>query len=153
LRYEWLVRRLLFLCTGNYYRSRFAEVLWNEMERQSSIGWRAESRGLCLALGLGNLGPISRHTVRALRARGIELEEPIRAPLQVVEEDFLAFDRAVAMSASEHRPMVRDQFPAWIDAVEYWDIDDVAFCEPQLALDKLEGRIRELRASTLARPT
>jgi protein-tyrosine phosphatase len=141
------VSRILFLCTGNYYRSRFAEFVWNHMERQAPSGWQADSRGLCIALGAGNVGTVSLHTIRGLQRRGIDLAGPLRSPLQVELSDFTAFDRVVAMSASEHRKMVVDQFPRWADSVDYWDIEDVAFCEPETALSKLEDRIRELRAT------
>jgi protein-tyrosine phosphatase len=140
------VSRVLFLCTGNYYRSRFAELLWNHMERESPSGWHAESRGLCTALGLGNVGPISQHAVRGLRARGIELGQPIRSPLQVEGGDFADSERVVAMSAPEHRKMVLDQFPSFAHVVEYWDIDDVDLCAPEPALEKLANRIDALRA-------
>jgi|SRR5580692_6483864 protein-tyrosine phosphatase len=140
------VSRVLFLCTGNYYRSRFAEELWNHMERRVPSGWQATSRGLCIALGLGNVGPVSHHALRGLRARGIGLAEPIRAPLQVEGGDFTASARVIAMSRSEHRKMVTDQFPALADAVEYWDIDDVDLCAPEAALAKLDERVRALRS-------
>ena len=50
---------VLFLCTGNYYRSRFAEVLFNHVAGERGLGWRAESRGLDLAGGVNNMGPQS----------------------------------------------------------------------------------------------
>jgi protein-tyrosine phosphatase len=139
--------RVLFLCTGNYYRSRFAEVVWNHLEREAPSGWQADSRGLYIALGAGNVGPISVHTIRGLQRRGIDLPRPIRSPLQVELSDFTAHDRVVAMSASEHRKMVADQFPRWADSIDYWDIEDLPLCEPETALSMLEGRIRELRTT------
>ena len=35
---------VLFLCTGNYYRSRFAEVLFNSVAGQMGLPWRAHRR-------------------------------------------------------------------------------------------------------------
>ncbi len=116
------------------------------MERQAPSGWHATSRGLCLELGMGNIGPISNHALRGLHERGIDVARPIRSPLQVEADDFAASARVVAMSGSEHRKMVTDQFPAWADAVEYWDIDDVGLCPPEAALAKLADRIRAMRA-------
>jgi protein-tyrosine phosphatase len=41
-------KTVLFLCTGNYYRSRFAEVLFNSVADRMGLPWRASSRGLAL---------------------------------------------------------------------------------------------------------
>ena len=35
---------VLFLCTGNYYRSRFAEALFNSVARKMNLPWKASSR-------------------------------------------------------------------------------------------------------------
>ena len=50
---------LLFVCTGNYYRSRFAEHLFNALAAQAGLPWRAESRGLAIEFGAHNVGPMS----------------------------------------------------------------------------------------------
>src|SRR5438132_811728 len=34
-------KTVLFLCTGNYYRSRFAEVLFNSVAGKMGLPWRA----------------------------------------------------------------------------------------------------------------
>ena len=44
------MREILFLCTGNYYRSRFAEVLFNHLARESGVKAHAASRGLRVEL-------------------------------------------------------------------------------------------------------
>ena len=42
------VKTVLFLCTGNYYRSRFAGHVFNDRARKGGIAWLADSRGLAL---------------------------------------------------------------------------------------------------------
>jgi protein-tyrosine phosphatase len=37
---------VLFLCTGNYYRSRFAEMYLNDLAGRAGIDWSADSRAL-----------------------------------------------------------------------------------------------------------
>jgi protein-tyrosine-phosphatase len=39
-------KTVLFLCTGNYYRSRFAEALFNSVAGKMGLPCRASSRGL-----------------------------------------------------------------------------------------------------------
>src|SRR5271165_5168046 len=47
---------VLFLCTGNYYRSRFAEEMFNFLAPVKCPGWTAVSRGIAVDLGISKLG-------------------------------------------------------------------------------------------------
>ena len=96
---------VLFLCSGNYYRSRFAEGLFNWLAPRQGLPWRAESRGF--RLHPANIGPISYHAVEGLLGRGIATPEPHRYPLVVEEHDFHAFDLVVAVKEAEHRPKMQ----------------------------------------------
>jgi hypothetical protein len=73
------VRTVLFLCTGNYYRSRFAEVFFNHHGAKAGLTWRAVSRGLAIEFGVHNVGPLSAHAALRLRELGIR-HEPTSAP-------------------------------------------------------------------------
>ena len=42
---------VLFLCSGNYYRSRFAEHQFNAIADRDQLPWRADSRGLVVGPG------------------------------------------------------------------------------------------------------
>jgi protein-tyrosine phosphatase len=74
------VNQVLFLCSGNYYRSRFAEHLFNYLAEGIRLPWHADSRGLAVGLN-GNIGPISRHTLRRLHALSIPINGDARSPL------------------------------------------------------------------------
>jgi len=60
------MNKILFLCTGNYYRSRFAEHLFNWLAVKQGLDWQADSRGLALERGVNNVGAISRYAAEAL---------------------------------------------------------------------------------------
>jgi hypothetical protein len=60
-----------FFCTGNYYRSRFAEELFNFAASAGCPGWTAISRGIAVDLGVNNLGPIAQSAVHALQKHGL----------------------------------------------------------------------------------
>ena len=64
-------KTVLFLCTGNYYRSRFAEVLFNSVAGRTGLSWRASSRGLALERGVNNVGPMAVKAVKALEALAV----------------------------------------------------------------------------------
>jgi protein-tyrosine phosphatase len=139
------MRRVLFVCSANYYRSRFAEHLFNWLARQSCLCWRAESRGLLVDYW-GDVGAISRHVLDALRSRGIALNGDQRRPRQLTKADLNASDLVVAVKQAEHRPMMDAQFPEWADRVEYWHIDDLDCAGPEEAIPLLEESVRELIA-------
>src|SRR4051794_12882245 len=105
------MKTALFLCSGNYYRSRYAEFYFNWLAPQHSLNWRAESRGF--RLSPNNVGPISAHAVDALRARGIQLPPAHRLPAVVEERDFAAFDLVIAVKEAEPRQKMEARFPLW----------------------------------------
>lgn len=77
--------KLLFICTGNYYRSRYAELFFNDLALKSGLDWTAASRGLAANEG-HNVGPIAPHVVARLKLHGISVDEPIRFPVQLEEK-------------------------------------------------------------------
>src|SRR6478752_4985078 len=112
-------KTVLFLCTGNYYRSRFAEILFNSVAVKIGLPWRASSRGLALERGVNNIGPMATSALKALETMGIRADEAAaRFPVKVTKSDFETVDLIVALKHSEHLPLVQERFPAWVDKVE-----------------------------------
>ncbi len=58
------MNRILILCSGNYYRSRFAEEVFNFRARAVYSNWSADSRGL--RLNPNNVGPIADHSLTVM---------------------------------------------------------------------------------------
>jgi len=135
--------KVLFLCTGNYYRSRFAEALFNNLARQAQVNWVADSRALNITAG-NNVGPISRYAVEGLRERGILLPPRIRSPKQVSEEDLGSSALIIAMNEKEHRPLLESAFPQWAQRVEYWHVHDLDLSTAENALAEIDRSVREL---------
>ena len=136
------MNNILFLCTGNYYRSRFAEILFNWHAEKRGLAWKADSRGL--ALDACNPGPISRHTLDELRARGILSDACARHPIAVTEADFSAASHIIAVKENEHRPLVESRFAKWRDRVEYWQVHDLDCALPGEAIPQLEQLVLQL---------
>lgn len=135
---------VLFLCTGNYYRSRFAEVVFNTLAREQDLQWTASSRGLAIERGIYNVGPISAHAVQRLKSTGIALDANPRFPLQALETDLADADLIVALKESEHRSLLAERYPQWPDRVEYWHIDDLDIALPGDALAEIEQKVAGL---------
>ncbi|MEZ4866037.1 MAG: low molecular weight phosphatase family protein [Caldilineaceae bacterium] len=124
---------VLFLCTGNYYRSRFAEILFNHGAAQQGINWMADSRGLATELGVNNVGPISRYAVAGLRARQIPIAAAeARFPAQLQAADLATATLTIALDETEHRPYMTQRFPAWLDRIDYWRVADLGLLPPTM---------------------
>jgi protein-tyrosine phosphatase len=139
-------REILFLCTGNYYRSRFAEIVFNDLARKAGMDYVAQSRALAIEVGIFNFGPISGHTRRALERRGIALPEPVAFPKQCEDADLHSAYRIIAVKEAEHRPYLTERYPAWPDKVQYWHVHDLDRSGPDAALAEIEENVIKLIA-------
>ena len=136
-------RTVLFICTGNYYRSRFAEALFNHHAAARAPGWQAISRGL--AIHLVTEGDLSPHTRAALHARAIDWQQHTAAFRTALAGDDLAgADLVVALDDEEHRPMIAAAHPEWLERVEFWAVRDLPFWLPGQALPAIERQVLQL---------
>ena len=143
-------RNVLFLCSGNYYRSRFAEVLFNHLAEEMGLPYRADSAGLWRDCHTHNVGPISPHTIKGLEERGIPLPSVLRKPREVSEADLRHAAVVIALKEAEHQPLVASRFPAHLERVEFWHVDDVGDAPPSVALPLIERGVRALIARLVA---
>lgn len=133
-------KHILFLCTGNYYRSRFAEVLFNSLARKHGLPWKAGSRGLALERGIYNVGPMAREAIDTLTRMGVCIgEDCTRMPQPLTHADLATASRIIALKRDEHLPLLQERFPPWAERVEYWHIED----EPGV-LYLIEREVHEL---------
>jgi len=137
-------RRVLFLCNGNYYRSRFCEELFNHHAAAARIGWQAVSRALRSEPATLNPGPMSPFAVAYLGQRGIRPLNHLRLPLEVTAFDWHTSDIAIAMNDAEHRPLVESAWRSHADAVRYWTVADIDALPPTAALHRLQQHVTSL---------
>lgn len=135
--------QLLFLCTGNYYRSRYAELYFNNLITKSDLQWSAFSRGLATE-GSKNIGPIAAKVLARLQAQGIEPENPIRYPRQVAQADLELASFVVALHEPEHRPLMQQRFPEWENQITYWRIPDLDQMSSDNAFSAIELQVTQL---------
>ena len=129
---------VLFICTGNYYRSRFCEMYYNHLCQSK----RADSKGLLADKGLTE-GPLSIHTATYFNELNIPLEAE-RFPEQLAEVHLISFPTVIALCEREHMPLMEEQFPDWADKITYWQVNDIDFTEPRLALPELKKMVEQL---------
>jgi protein-tyrosine phosphatase len=138
------VKTVLFLCTGNYYRSRFAEELFGHWAERYALNWVAQSRALAIERGKTNVGPISRFVIQALESRGIQPRSHRRMPAPCLVTDLEAADLIIALKDAEHRPLLAERFPGWEHRTENWRVDDVDIVPPDIALDAIYAEVEKL---------
>jgi protein-tyrosine phosphatase len=135
------MNKILFLCTGNYYRSRFAEHLFNWLVVKQGLNWQADSRALALERGVNNIGAISKYAVAALTQRGVNIISDERFPQQASEKDFQTASRIIALDELEHRPLMQERFPQWLDTIEYWLVHDIDKTSAEEAIGQIEQNV------------
>ncbi|MFM8229917.1 MAG: low molecular weight phosphatase family protein [Chthoniobacterales bacterium] len=130
------IKRVLFVCSGNFYRSRLAEILFNEAAEKLGMDWEAESRGL---LKTGELKGMSDHVVTYLRDHELShLAVEPRDPLLLDVEDITAFDLIVGLCREEHEPIINKKYLSLARAMvkagrlRYWRIYDIPAPPPVL---------------------
>jgi protein-tyrosine phosphatase len=129
---------VLFICTGNFYRSRYAELYFNA-RAIPTLGWRAESRGF--QLSADNVGSIATCVPDRLAALGLHVAPDVRCPLLLQEPDLVRASRIIALDAVEHPPYVEALFPAWRHRFSYWQIPDVDGMRVEEALCIIEREV------------
>ena len=93
---------------------------------------------------LNNPGPISVHTLAALKERNIPGIEINRNPQPILEEDFSTHQKLIAISEVEHKPMIEHRFIAHADKVEYFEVGDLPVEDPKKAIHKIASLVDKL---------
>jgi protein-tyrosine phosphatase len=148
---SFMDNKLLFICTGNYYRSRYAELFFNDLALKRQIKWTATSRGLAADEG-HNVGSIAPHVLERLKLCGIPLNGHARFPMQLVEKDLLEADLIIALDRRDHLPMMAKQFPSWADQITYWDVPDLNITDSDNAFTAIEKNIYTLLENIPSNP-
>ncbi|MEM6259982.1 MAG: low molecular weight phosphatase family protein [Planctomycetota bacterium] len=134
----------LFVCTGNYYRSRFAEQLFAHLADQRGLAWRTDSAGLRVDWQQKiNSGPMSTVALASLAERGIAIENP-RMPRGLFLQDLENAGRVILLDEPEHRPMMRETFPEWEGRVTYWNVLDAPPSDTFHPMDAIDPLVRGL---------
>jgi len=122
------MQKVLFICTGNWYRSRLSEVLFNYYAMLGKIEWRADSRGMTET----SIRGISPDAMACLEKRGLHtyLDEP-RDPEAIKVSDLEENDLIIALCRDEHEGMMRERFgqiPKFMEnqgKLRFWNVFDV----------------------------
>lgn len=145
--------RLLFLCTGNLYRGRFAEEYFRAVAGDVGLPWTVTSRGLAERLDSRQAGRTLSPLVEEWLGRfGIQATAAGRAPRAVTLADLLSHPQVIALDRAEHEPLFSQRFPGLSLPVEFWHIGNLRVEPPAVALPRLVDAIDSL-VDRLQRPS
>lgn len=135
-------KKILFICTGNYYRSRFAELFFNAQAAKLNIPWSADSRGI--EPSIYNDGPIYPFVLTRLEMLGIPMRTKPRMPIRLNKNDLESADLVIGLNEKEHLPLIKHSFGNWQGKIAYWDIPDLNLMRHEEALSQIEKNVTAL---------
>lgn len=120
---NFLVKHILFVCTGNVCRSPMAEGIFKYLS-QHRPELTCESAGLAAYPGF----PASQNAIKVARKYGVDLSSHLS---QNITEDLLKKADYVFVMTSVHLHVIKSQFPQYSDKVyilkEYAKTDEGVF--------------------------
>lgn len=139
------MKNILFVCTGNYYRSRMAEEIFNYWSQYYELNWKAGSAGLRSDMSASpNVGSISKHAVEMLGKGDYPIESKGRWPRSMTEKDFNTSDLIICLNHPEHRPAIEDRFESYAEEPIYWEVPDIDELEPEIAFQLIVFEVGRL---------
>jgi protein-tyrosine phosphatase len=124
-----LVEEVLFLCTGNFYRSRLSELLFRHHAEKAELDWNTDSKGVLSKIRHRGLSPSA---AAYLEKQGLgEMAAMPRDPESVAIEDLMRVKLVIALNRVEHEPLLRQRFgriPVELEKLgrlRYWNVFDI----------------------------
>jgi len=119
-------KQICFVCTGNYFRSRFAEAWFNHKMQELKVEptWSSISRGLKVD-DANSRAVISPLTEAALQRKKISLKFTGEKPTTLTQEDCAKSAMIICIDLDEHRPMMNVVCPGFEHKTFYWNVKDL----------------------------
>ena len=136
------MKKILFVCTANIFRSRFAEEVFNSLAIDSGVSLNAFSAGLKVGqfttrkIYYPALKQLERYNIKPLR------EDEISTHIDDLNLD--EYERIICMDEPEHRPMVDENSNLKGRNVEYWNIVDIPDEDSRVSLPICYEKVNKL---------
>ncbi|TRO49052.1 low molecular weight phosphatase family protein [Candidatus Bathyarchaeota archaeon] len=133
-----MIMKILFVCSGNAYRSPYAEALLKKQRPDLDV----ESAGLHVAI------PIAREAKNYLRK--LDAEQYLKSfPESLDEKNLRNYDLIIAMQP-KHKSALLRKCPECESKIIVWNIKDPYFEEQKTAkkiYNAIENKVKELAKS------
>ncbi len=136
------MHNILFVCTANIFRSRFAEEVFNCLVIKQRIPAKAFSAGL--KVGEYHVRKIYRPALEQLTKFNIKPKRPNELSVHINEVQLSKYDQLICMDEAEHKPMVLSNSKLNDINFEYWDIIDEPKVQSDVSLPICFSKVKEL---------
>lgn len=130
--------KILFVCTGNSFRSPVAEALLKKIMKDVDV----RSAGTAPASGIA---PNAKNLLKGEKALRYVKERPEALNEKMVDEA----DLIVVMKERHRREMMR-RYPHARERIRVWDVDDPIFLPPghdRRIMEMIKSKVKELASS------
>jgi len=127
--------KILFVCTGNAYRSPVAEALLKKVRPDFDVDSAGTHPGIPIAA-------VARSYVTGENAERYLKPTPER----LEEKDLASYDLIIAMEP-RHKAVVLSQCPGCADKIRVWNIEDPYFLPPeqgQQIFNRIQAEVERL---------
>ena len=136
------MHNILFVCTANIFRSRFAEEVFNFLAIKERIPAKAFSAGL--KVGEYHVRKIYRPALEQLTKFNIKPKRPNELSVHINEVQLSKYDLLICMDEAEHKPMILSNSKLNDINFEYWDIIDEPKVQSDVSLPICFSKVKEL---------
>ena len=136
------MNNILFVCTGNIFRSRFAEEVFNHLCKINGVDATAFSAGL--QVGRYKQRKICRPAMNELERLKIEPLRSNEDSVHINDIDVSIYDQIICMDEEEHKPMVRSNEHLSGFTFQYWNIVDMPKVSSDISLPKCYKKVESL---------
>lgn len=124
--------KVMFVCTGNYFRSKFCECYLNAISKSKDTTYY--SCGIDVTYP-GNIGEVSVHTKSYLMELGIDFSTSTKDDISVYDLD--EFDTIYVMNLEEHYHFMNSRYPQFMSKCIFLDFKDIFDEKPRVILDNI----------------
>jgi len=140
------MKKVLFVCTANIHRSRFAEEVFNFFCTKHNKDYHAFSAGL--RVGDYSYRKIYFPALENLKIFNIIPKRPNDLSKHIKDVNLENYDKIICMDEDEHKPMVNSDPKLSNYNFEYWNITDMPKVDSNVSLPicykKVENLLNEM---------
>ena len=136
------MKKVLFVCTANIHRSRFAEEVFNYFCIKNNIKVHAFSAGL--KVGDYRFRKIYYPALENLKKYDIAPLRPDDLSKHIDLINLENYDKLICMDEFEHKPMVRSNPKLLGYNFEYWNITDMPKVDSDISLPMCYKKVQSL---------